>query len=179
MFSKSKRKGSSENTSSPMGKQTIKTGSPSIISQDLRILGDIICEGDIQVEGVIEGDVKTRLLTVGETALIKGSVICEEARIRGTVDGEIFARHVILAKSSRVRGDITHETIAIEAGAYLDGRCRRLEEGENDLEELLNGPTALERLTAEDGEASEAHDDMKALADKTDPEAGADQASSA
>lgn len=148
MFSRSKKSAKQSGPAAAQPRPVQKAGSPSIISPDLRILGDIICEGDVQVEGVIEGDVKTRLLTVGETALIKGSVICEEARIRGTVDGEIFARHVVLAKSSRVRGDITHETIAIEAGAYLDGRCRRLEEGENDLEDLLGTPVPLNSLPA-------------------------------
>lgn len=104
------------------------SGAPSIISADLRILGDILCEGDVQLEGVVEGDVRTKSLTVGETALVKGSVYCDTARIRGTVDGEIHARTVLLARTARVRGDITHESIAIEAGAYLDGRCRRLDE---------------------------------------------------
>lgn len=122
----------------PVRPQTRTGGSgvPSIISADLRVVGDLISEGDVQIEGVVEGDVKSKSLTIGENALIKGSVISDSVRIRGTVDGEIFSRSVLLAKSSRVRGDITHESIAIEAGAYLDGRCRRLEEGQEELRSL-------------------------------------------
>lgn len=130
-------------------------GAPSIISADLRILGDILCDGDIQIEGVVEGDVKSKSLTVGESALVKGSVMCETARIRGTVDGEIFARTVFLARTSRVRGDITHESIAIEAGAYLDGRCRRLEEGEAELKAISPPAGAAEPALAVTGPKSE------------------------
>lgn len=137
MFSKSTKKPTAEAMKPATGAtRSGGTGAPSIISADLRILGDIICDGDIQIEGVVEGDVKSKSLTVGEAALVKGSVMCETARVRGTVDGEIFARSVFLARTSRVRGDITHESIAIEAGAYLDGRCRRLEEGEAELKAI-------------------------------------------
>lgn len=115
---------------------------PSIISENLKILGDIVCDGDVQIEGVVEGDVRTKTLIVGESALVKGSIHCEIARIRGTVDGEIVARTVFLARTARVRGDILHEQIAIEAGAYLDGRCRRLEEEQLAVAQLTSPGTA-------------------------------------
>jgi len=103
-------------------------GVPSIISADLRVVGDLGCEGDLQIEGVVEGDIKTVTLTIGEQALVKGSVIAEQCLIKGKVDGDVFAKSVNLARNAKVRGDIVHDSISIEAGAYLDGRCRRLED---------------------------------------------------
>jgi hypothetical protein len=41
---------------------------PSIISASLRIVGDLVSEGDVQVDGIIEGDVNARSLTVSEGA---------------------------------------------------------------------------------------------------------------
>ena len=121
---------------------------PSLVSYDMRVLGDVVSEGDVQVEGAVHGDVKAGILTVGAHAVVKGSVICDEAMILGEVDGEIFARKVTLAKSASVRGDIVHEAISIDAGAYLDGRCKRLEPGEFKLESFLDGAAASRVETA-------------------------------
>ena len=109
---------------------------PSLVSYDMRVLGDIVSEGDVQIEGAVHGDVKARSLTVGPHAVIKGSVICDNAHVMGEVDGEIFARKVLRAKTASVRGDIVHEAISIDSGAYIDGRCRRLEPGEFNLDAI-------------------------------------------
>ena len=50
-----------------------RTAAPSIISSDLKIKGDLICNGDIQIDGTIEGDVVSRSITVGEGADVPGA----------------------------------------------------------------------------------------------------------
>ena len=47
----------------------------SLLSADLTITGNLKTSGDIQVEGVIEGDIRAHLLTVGESATIKGEIV--------------------------------------------------------------------------------------------------------
>ena len=123
MFSKTNKKSPPD-----AGRAGTRSAAPSIVSADLRIIGDIFSDGDIQIEGIVEGDVRTNAIVVGDHALVKGSIHCEEARIRGSVEGAIYARSVQLARNSRVRGDIVHEQISIEAGAYIDGRCRRVDD---------------------------------------------------
>jgi len=100
---------------------------PSIISADLKIVGNLQSNGDIQVDGQVEGDVLSRTLTIGEGALVKGSVRGETVRICGQVHGEVNAASVIIAKTARVSGDVVHQSLAIEAGAYLEGNIRRME----------------------------------------------------
>lgn len=102
-------------------------GAPSIISADLKIVGDLTCAGDIQIDGTIEGDVKSKTVTVGEAAQIHGSISADTVNIRGSVSGETRATTIVVSKSARVEGDIIHEQLSIEAGAYLDGYCRRME----------------------------------------------------
>ena len=51
------------------------TGVPSIISPDLKIIGDLKSSGDIQIDGTIEGDINSRLLTVGEQATVEGCIV--------------------------------------------------------------------------------------------------------
>ncbi|MEM6490562.1 MAG: polymer-forming cytoskeletal protein [Pseudomonadota bacterium] len=125
------------------GKPKPSATPPSVVSYDMRVFGDVLSDGDVQIEGAVHGDVKAAALTVGAHAVVKGSVICEFARIMGEVDGEIFARRVLLAKTASVRGDIVHENISIDAGAFIDGRCRRMGEGEMDLDALGDNAAAV------------------------------------
>ncbi len=103
------------------------SGMPSIISADLRVVGDLHCAGDIQIEGTVEGDIKSQTVTVGEGAEVSGSIYGQTVRVSGNVKGQIEASAVTLAKTAQVAGDVVHETLSIEAGAQLEGMCRRLQ----------------------------------------------------
>ncbi len=98
------------------------SGVLSIIGPDLKIVGNLKSNGEIQIEGTIEGDVDVRLLTVGEQGKVDGSTVAETVRIFGTVNGRVQAKTVRLDASARVTADITHENLAIEAGAYFEGK---------------------------------------------------------
>lgn len=107
-------------------KPSVKPSTPSIISVDLRIVGDLTSDGEIQVDGAIDGDIRTKTLLVGNTAHIKGEIVADTINVHGTVNGQIKASHVILAKTAHVVGDILHEDLAIETGAVLEGHCKRM-----------------------------------------------------
>ena len=124
MFSKN-----SKGSNSAVDQQPARKPSPpSIISADLKIVGDLSCEGEIQVDGSIDGDIRTQSLLVGETAQIKGEIVAETVNIHGNVNGQIKSRCVNLAKTAHVVGDILHENLTIETGAFLEGRCNRMVE---------------------------------------------------
>src|SRR3546814_4179912 len=131
MFSKTKDSSSTpESHTSPASgpkRSTAKAGVPSIISADLRITGNLKVDGDIQVDGHVEGDIDSATLTVGEGAHVKGHISCESVRVYGTVDGAVKAKSVVMAKTARVIGDIIHDSLAIEAGAFIEGNIKRLE----------------------------------------------------
>jgi cytoskeletal protein CcmA (bactofilin family) len=100
----------------------------SILSTDLYIKGNIKTSGDIQIEGEIVGDVRAHLLTIGESARIKGEVCADDVVVNGHVDGTVRGLKVRLTATARVQGDIIHKTIAIESGAHFEGSVRREEE---------------------------------------------------
>jgi cytoskeletal protein CcmA (bactofilin family) len=130
MFSKgSKSTGSAMSSVEPARVPARSNASPSIISADLRIVGDLASAGDIQIDGEVEGDIQSRTLTVGESAQVKGSISAETVRVCGAVTGQIKATTVTLDKTARVMGDILHTSLAIEPGAFLEGHCRRIESG--------------------------------------------------
>lgn len=100
---------------------------PSIISSDLKIVGDVESAGDVQINGVIEGDVHSRSLSIGEEAHVKGSIVAEEVTISGAVTGQVKATTVTIAKTAKVVGDVFHKSLSIEAGATMEGRLSQSE----------------------------------------------------
>lgn len=102
--------------------------SPSVISTDLTVKGNLITTGDIQVEGTIEGDIRAHLLTVGQSATISGEVVADDIVVHGHVRGRVRGLKVRLTSSAQVEGDIIHKTIAIESGAHFEGSVQRADD---------------------------------------------------
>ena len=98
---------------------------PSIIGEDLMIVGNVTSNGEIQVDGEIQGDVHCGSLLLGETSKITGSVIAEDIVVRGRVTGSVRGLRVTLQAQYHVEGDIYHQSLAIEQGAYFEGKSRR------------------------------------------------------
>ena len=111
----------------PVSPSTAPRAKPpaSILSSDLTITGNIRTTGDIQVEGTIEGDVYAHLLTVGESAVVRGEIVADDIVVNGHVIGRVRGLKVRLTSSARVEGDIIHKTIAIESGAHFEGSVQR------------------------------------------------------
>ena len=105
-------------------KRVGRSTAPSIISADLTVTGTLVSNGDIQIDGIVEGDVRSVGLVIGEKAEIHGEILAEDVTVRGRVIGRIRARKVQLSATSHVEGDILHEAFAVEAGAFFEGNCR-------------------------------------------------------
>lgn len=109
--------------SAPKGKAAV-----SILSSDLTVVGNLRTTGDIQVEGTVEGDIRAHLLTVGESATIRGEIVADDIVVNGRVIGRVRGLKVRLTSTARVEGDIIHKTIAIESGAHFEGSVQRQED---------------------------------------------------
>ncbi len=97
----------------------------SLLSSDLTIKGNLVTTGDILIEGTVEGDIRAHLLTVGESATVKGECVADDVVVNGQVKGSVRGLKVRLTASARVEGDIIHKTIAIESGANFEGSVKR------------------------------------------------------
>lgn len=129
-------------------------------------MGDLVSEGDLQIDGVIEGDLKSRSLTVGESAEIKGSIEADTARIHGTVKGQVKAETIELMRSAKMSGDIIHGVLSIEAGAHVEGTLARLHRDPKAI-----APPKSNGVSAEEAESTPtSHGGPKfAEAEKKDP----------
>lgn len=114
--------------SAPPLRAGAERSAPSVIGPDLIITGNLVSKGEMQIDGEIQGDIRGTNIIIGERARITGTIVAEEAVIRGQVLGSVRSRRVMLQSSSRVEGDIFHQTLAIEQGAYFEGKSRRTED---------------------------------------------------
>jgi cytoskeletal protein CcmA (bactofilin family) len=98
---------------------------PSVIGPDLTINGNLVSKGEVQIDGEVQGDIQGTYVVIGEKARITGSIVAEEIVVRGHVMGSVRGKRVMLQSSSHVEGDIFHQALAIEQGAFFEGKSRR------------------------------------------------------
>jgi cytoskeletal protein CcmA (bactofilin family) len=99
----------------------------SVISQDTHILGTIISDGNIDFDGTVDGNIRCQNLNVRKNAVIKGDVTAELLNVYGKINGLVRAKQVNLYKDCYVEGIVMHEGLIIEEGAFLDGKCKRMD----------------------------------------------------
>jgi cytoskeletal protein CcmA (bactofilin family) len=100
--------------------------SATLIAKGVRLEGEFKSQGDVQIEGEVQGKVEAAgTLTMGPEAVITADITADEAVISGVLNGNLaVAQQIILHSSARVTGDITAERISVEAGAVIDGRVK-------------------------------------------------------
>jgi cytoskeletal protein CcmA (bactofilin family) len=108
--------------------RSTERGTPSIIGPELQITGNLVSRGEVQIDGEVNGDVHGSHVLVGERATITGGIVADEVVVRGHVMGSVRGKRVLLQSTSRVEGDVYHLTLAIEQGAYFEGKSRRTED---------------------------------------------------
>ena len=101
------------------------SSSHSLLGREIKITGKISSTGALQLDGVLEGEIKASKLVIEKSAKVVGSVTSEDLVIKGRIIGPVFGKKVRFGSSARVEGDTFHETIAIEDGAYYEGSIKR------------------------------------------------------
>lgn len=98
---------------------------PTIISANTKVKGDVICDGILQIDGHVQGDVNCSELVIGLKGSLTGSANVKDLHLYGTLRGKTVAENLFVSKTAKLIGDATHSSIAIEPGAYIDGHCVR------------------------------------------------------
>ncbi|MFN5889885.1 MAG: polymer-forming cytoskeletal protein [Bacteroidota bacterium] len=96
-----------------------------IIGQGTKLTGDLSSNGDIRIDGAIEGQIKvSQRLVIGNTGKVLGNIESEFATVAGHIKGNVVVKQVLeLKPSARIDGDIIAGKVIIEAGAQFNGRC--------------------------------------------------------
>jgi len=95
------------------------------IAKGSRLDGDLTSDGDIRVDGHLNGAVKTcGRLVLGETGVIEGQVTCQTGIIGGELKASINSEDLLTLKSTaKLTGEIITTKLAIEPGAVFSGKC--------------------------------------------------------
>ena len=90
-----------------------------------KIIGTVITDSDMRVDGTIEGDVKCAgKLVIGEQGQVKGTIECQNAEIMGKIDGKIDVKYALaLRATSKLQGEIKTGTLMVEPNAVFNGTC--------------------------------------------------------
>ncbi|MCW5773395.1 MAG: polymer-forming cytoskeletal protein [Rhodospirillaceae bacterium] len=114
----------------PHAPQALRQGSarviPTMVGQGVRISGDLVCDGALQIDGTVEGDVCADSVTVGPTGTVIGTLSAREVLVLGAVTGRVQTTAMTIARNAKVMGDLLQETICIEPGANFEGTCRHV-----------------------------------------------------
>jgi cytoskeletal protein CcmA (bactofilin family) len=124
--------------------QSGRSATPSILSADVKIEGDVVSEGELHVSGSIKGDVVAKKLILAEGGAITGTVEADVAVVAGNLAGRLTATSVTLAATAHVVADIVHVSLLIEQGAVFEGFSRRVDS----IETAAEAPVTQPRLSA-------------------------------
>ena len=95
-------------------------------AKDTIIIGNIESDGDIRMDGVMEGKLSCKgRVVIGPEARIKGTINARNAEILGIVEGEITVIDLLTLKSTaQITGDLLMGKFSVEPGACFTGNCK-------------------------------------------------------
>ncbi len=96
----------------------------SMIASDVEIVGNLSARVDLHIDGKVQGDVSCGSLVQGESSVIIGKVIAENARLSGKVEGSIEASELMIEASARITGDVSYTNLTIAPGGQVEGKFK-------------------------------------------------------
>lgn len=99
--------------------------SSNLVALETMIIGDINTQGNIRIEGKVEGSLISKSkIVIGDSAYVTGNIHALEAEVSGRIDGEIHCKGTLfLKKTAYVQGNILAAKLIIENGAVFNGKC--------------------------------------------------------
>ncbi|MDY2943205.1 MAG: polymer-forming cytoskeletal protein [Paludibacteraceae bacterium] len=90
-----------------------------------KIIGTIIADSDIRIDGTVEGDLQcSGKVVIGEKGKLKGTIDCQNAEIMGAMEGKIAVHHTLaLRATGKILGDVKTQTLIVEPNAVFNGSC--------------------------------------------------------
>ncbi|KEO73066.1 bactofilin family protein [Anditalea andensis] len=105
---------------------TEMVNSSNVIAKETKIIGEIAAQGNIRIEGTVEGTIKSeKKVVIGESAKIIGNITALDIEISGFVQGEVSSSEALyLKKTAVINGDMYTKKLVVENGAVFNGICK-------------------------------------------------------
>ncbi len=112
-----------------------------VIGASIKVKGNFTGQGNVIVEGKLEGSLKTSSnLLIGSAAILLANIEASEAVINGEVQGSIkVKKYLSIGKTAKITGDIKCGEISIERGALINGQLIINSDSSNTEEKKDNG----------------------------------------
>jgi cytoskeletal protein CcmA (bactofilin family) len=104
---------------------TVGGNTRSILSSDLRIVGEITSTGTVEILGEVEGSIAAHGLIIGGEGSVSGQVTADSVEVKGKLDGRVDSKSFTLRAAAQVAADISYSSLVIESGAQIEGRFTR------------------------------------------------------
>ncbi len=101
-------------------------GTMSFLGAEVTVTGSIEGQGNLHIDGRVDGDVTCATLIVGNNGQVNGNITADDAKIAGTINGTVAAKVLTIEASARIAGDLSYDSVSVETGAQVDGRVKRL-----------------------------------------------------
>ena len=110
-------------------KSNIQFDSPdrlNIIVEGSKVIGDMITESNLRIDGEVRGNVSSvSKVVIGKTGIILGNLTCSDADIEGNIKGVLNIDSLtILRETAKIEGEITTSKLPVEEGAQFTGNCK-------------------------------------------------------
>ena len=104
------------------------------ISAGTVIKGEILSPCDIRIDGTFEGKIQSKgRVVVGESALIKGDIVCDNIDLWGRVEGNVFVKDTLnLKEGCHMNGNLNIRKLSVELGSTFNGNCKMITEADFD-----------------------------------------------
>lgn len=112
----------------------LNVNSISRISAGTVIKGEILSPGDIRIDGTFDGKLQSKgRVVIGETAVIKGDIFCDNIDLWGKVEGNLYVKDTLALKEGCiVNGNLHIKKLSVELGAVFNGNCKTISDAEFD-----------------------------------------------
>ena len=118
----------------------------SYVGETLQLDGDLRTSGNLDIAGIINGNIYVSEVTVTETGSVRGSVEASKIEINGHIQGKITADTILIGRTAVIKGDVFFKnTLKTEEGADIDGYIKRINNGKSNTEEDITIEEIVDR----------------------------------
>ena len=127
--------------------KTLNHSGRSYVGETLQLDGDLRTSGNLDIAGLINGNVYVSEVTVTDTGSVRGSVEASKIEINGHIEGKITADAIVIGRNAVIKGDVYFKnTLKTEEGADIDGYIKRINNGVANTEEDIAIEEIVERV---------------------------------
>jgi len=84
-----------------------------VVSKGIQIVGNIMGNDSIQIDGKIRGDIRAKVLVIGQQGVVEGYIEAEKVIVQGTIKGGVICSHLELTHLGKITDKIQVKTMLL------------------------------------------------------------------